>query len=140
MSVEANKQTVKQFFDYMGRGDADGAFSLLTPDAIWWIPSDQPGGTTIPRHVMEGSVGAFFSVFEKPPVMESGRMTAEGDRVCLEQTARGGITKGGASYGNDYHMLFQFRDGLICEVREYMNPLLSAPVAAEIQAMLEQRK
>ena len=61
-------------------------------------------------------------------------MTAEEDRVCVEQTARGGITRGGLSYANDYHLLFRLRDGLIVEVREYMNPLMIAGVTAEMAA------
>ena len=61
-------------------------------------------------------------------------MTAEEDRVCVEQTARGGMTRGGVAYANDYHMLFRLRDGLIVEVCEYMNPLMIAGVSAEMAA------
>jgi ketosteroid isomerase-like protein len=32
-------------------------------------------------------------------------------------------------------MLFQLRDGLIYEVREYMNPLMAAPLMGELAAM-----
>ena len=43
MSTEANKQTVRTFFDHLHSGAFDDAFALLTPDATWWIPTDQPG-------------------------------------------------------------------------------------------------
>lgn len=134
MPTEANKQTAKEFFEAMSTGDVGKVFAFLSPDATWWIPTDQPGGMTVDVAAIHGLVGGFFSVFDEAPAMELGRMTAEDDRVCFEQTARGGRTRGGAGYGNDYHMLLRFRDGLICEVREYMNPLLSAAIAAEIGA------
>jgi len=64
------------------------------------------------------------------PAMTPRPITAEADRVCVEQS-----TRGGNSYGDDYHMLFQLRDGLIYEVREYMNPLMAAPLMGELAAM-----
>lgn len=132
MSVETNKQTVRDFFTAMGEGRFDDALAKMAPDAIWWVPTDQPGGMTIPVDVMRGSIASFFNIFTKHPRFEFGRMTAEGDRVCFEQTSRDGLTHGGVGYANDYHMLVEFRNGLISEVREYMNPLLSAPVMSEI--------
>lgn len=137
MSVEANKQTVRAFFRHLESGALDDAFALLTPDATWWIPTDQPGGVALPKDVMRGGVADFYGVFAHQPEMTQLRMTAEDDRVCLEQISRNGRTHGGVSYGNDYHMLFQLRDGLICEVREYMNPVLAAGLMAEMQANRE---
>jgi ketosteroid isomerase-like protein len=86
---------------------------------------------------MRGMVAKFVNIFAQAPAMTPGRITAEGDRVCVEQSSRGGKTHGGNSYGNDYHMLFKLRDGLICEVREYMNPLMAAPLMAELAALAE---
>jgi ketosteroid isomerase-like protein len=138
MAVDDNKQTVKRFYEHLDGQEFDLAFALMIPDATWWIPSDKPGGTILSKEAMRAGIGTFYSLFMQMPSMEYGRMTAEGDRVCLEQTSRGGRTRGGASYGNDYHMLFQFRDGLIAEVREYMNPLLGVALMAELGALREE--
>lgn len=47
-------------------------------------------------------------------------MTAENNRVSI--TVEGeGTTPDGRVYTNTYHYLFTFRDGLIAEVREYMD-------------------
>jgi ketosteroid isomerase-like protein len=119
---------------YLEKSDFDGAFALLTEDVQWWIPGDQLGGTVLTKAVMRGMVAKFIDVFTQAPAMTLGRITAEGDRVCVEQSSRGGKTHGGNDYGNDYHMLFELRDGLICEVREYMNPLMAAPLMAELGA------
>lgn len=133
MSIEANKQVVKQFFDCMSSGDAKGAMDLLAPGASWWIPTDRPGGHAMTKEEMAGGVDAFLACFKQPPTFELVSMTAEEDRVSLEQTGRGGVTHGGASYGNDYHMFFRLKDGKIVEVKEYMNPIMAGPIMAELQ-------
>ncbi len=135
MDIEQNKATVRKFLQLLDNGQFDGAFALLAEDAQWWFPSDQPGGTVLTKAAMRGLVAKFVGIFSEAPAMTPGRITAEGDRVCLEQSSRGGKTHGGNSYGNDYHMLFELRDGLICEVREYMNPLMAAPLMAELDAL-----
>jgi hypothetical protein len=138
MSVDANKQIVRTFFELMHGKDFDGAFALLAPEATWWVPTDQPGGMTISKDAIRHGMDAFYSVFATPPMITPGRMTAEDDRVSLEQTGRGGKTHGGVSYDNDYHMLLVVRDGLIREVREFMNPVLSAGLMPEIAAAQQQ--
>jgi ketosteroid isomerase-like protein len=135
MRIEENKATIRKFLQCLDKSEFDAAFTLLTEDVQWWIPSDQPGGTVLSKAVMRGLVAKFIGIFTQAPAMSPGRITAEGDRVCLEQSSRGGVTHGGNSYGNDYHLLFELRDGLICEVREYMNPLMAAPLMAELEAL-----
>lgn len=135
MSTETNKQTVRQFYQHLANRDFDQVFALMAPDAVWWLPGAELGGTTLPKETMRGMIDAFYGVFERPPEMKLSRITAEEDRVCVEASSRGGLTRSGASYGNDYHMLFQFRDGLITEIREYMNPRFGAPVLAEVGAL-----
>lgn len=133
MSTESNKQTVRTFFELMGRHDVESAFALLAQDATWWFPTDRVGGMFLTKDDMRNTVDAFTEIFANRPVTELGRITAEENRVCVEQTARGGLTREGAEYGNDYHMLVELRDGLITEIREYMNPLMAAGVMAELQ-------
>ena len=133
MSTEANKKIVMGFFDAMAAGDGDGAMALLAPGATWWIPTDQPDGMAMAKEVMAAGVNAFLTIFSRPPRFELISMTAEDDRVALEQRSRDGLTHGGNSYGNDYHMFFRLRDGLIVEVKEYMNPMLAGAITAEIE-------
>lgn len=133
MSTEENKRVVKKFQDLLAQQAFDEAFALLAPGATWWVPTDKPGGMLIPKDTMQQMVGSFLKIFVQSPVFEVQSMTAEEDRVCVQQTGRNGRTRGGAAYDNDYHMLFRLRDGLIIEVREYMNPLLVGAVTAELQ-------
>lgn len=133
MSSEDNKRVVQQFCDAMAAADPEGALALLTPDATWWIPTDQPGGMSMPvAHMAEG-VKAFMSCFRQFPKFSVTSMTAQDDRVSVEQNCRDGLTHGGASYGNDYHMFFRLKDGRIVEVKEYMNPIMAGPIMAELQ-------
>ena len=136
MSIEDNKRVTRKFLELLHKQAIDDAFALLAPDATWWIPNDKAGGVTIPKDHMRPGVTAFVSIFAQQPDNEIGRMTAEEDRVSVEQTARNGRTRGGFTYANDYHLLFRLRDGLIVEVREYMNPLLGAGMMAEISAAI----
>jgi len=50
---------------------------------------------------------------------------AEGDRVAVERVTRG-TTHDGRYCSNAYHYLFTFRDGLIVEVKEYLDTARAA--------------
>lgn len=134
MSAESNKQIVSRFFDFVDANDFDSAFAMMADDATWWFPTAEVGGMTVSKQVMRGMVSGFDGVFRDLPRMVRDRMFAEGDLVCLQQHSRGGVTHGGATYENDYLMLVALRDGMITEIREYMNPMMAAGVTAEIEA------
>jgi ketosteroid isomerase-like protein len=134
MSSQSNKALAIQFFDKIDAGNFDAAFALMSDDATWWFPTDTPGGLKLSKEAMRGAIAGFEKAFKTAPQMERGRITAEDDRVCIEQQSRGGVTHGGATYANDYHILMVVRDGEISEVREYMNPMLGQALMAEMQS------
>lgn len=135
MSTEENKEIVKKFFSLSCQLKVSETMDMLADDAKWWIPTDRPGGMTVSKEQMRGMISAFASILDKPPEFEFGRITAEDDRVCVEMTSRGGLTKGGAPYSNDYHMFVRVKDGKIVEVKEYLNPIMAGPMAPELQAL-----
>lgn len=132
--MDDNKATIRAFYESMNRLDAPAMLALLAPDATWWIPTGTIGGSLNSREAMAAIIPAMFSVYTQGPEMTLGRLVAEGDSVCAEVTARGSRTKGGYQYANDYLMFFTIRNGLIVEVREYLNPLFVGPLAAEVAA------
>lgn len=134
MSVEQNKQIVRRFFQHTSEGDIQKAFELLAPDATWWFPSDQPEGITMTKEQMAGTTDTFMKLFKQKPTFTMVSLTAEDDRVSMEQIGRDGLTHGGNTYNNNYHMFFRLEDGLICEIKEYMNPLAAVPLMGEMQA------
>lgn len=129
-----NRSIVRAFYERMNRLDAAGMMALTAPDATWWIPTDKIGGLIHTREAMAAILPAMFSVYSQGPEMRLGRLVTEGETVCAEVTARGGRTKGGYQYENDYLMLFTIRNQLIVEVREYLNPSFVDPLAAEVAA------
>lgn len=132
MIAKDNRAIATAFLHALAAQDVTQVQSMLADDLVWWIPTDQPGGMQVGKDQIVPMLGAFFSVMATAPSLEIGRITAEDDRVCIEQTLRGGMTKGGAPYGNDYHFLLRIAGGKIAEVREFMNPILAAPIAAEV--------
>ena len=47
-------------------------------------------------------------------------MVAEGEKVAVEATSRGEHISG-QIYSNEYHFLFEFRDGKLLRLKEYMD-------------------
>ena len=45
---------------------------------------------------------------------------AEGDRVAVEATSKGEHVSG-QTYSNEYHFLFEFREGKLLRLKEYMD-------------------
>jgi ketosteroid isomerase-like protein len=132
--MNGNKAIVHAFYEKMNQLDAPGMLALMAEDATWWIPTDTIGGVTNSKQQMAVILAAMFAVYAQGPRMEIGRLVAEGDWVCAEVKARESRTKGGVQYENDYLMFFTIRKGLICEVREFLNPLFVGPLAAEVAA------
>jgi len=46
MSVEANKQVVREFFSAMSDGNLEGALAVLAADIVWTIIGDTPVSKT----------------------------------------------------------------------------------------------
>jgi ketosteroid isomerase-like protein len=134
MSIDENKRLALRFFETLHKPDVEGAFALMSPDAICWFPGDKPGGTTITGDEMRQAAHASFEAFARRPTVRPTLIAAEGDRVCLELVSRGGRTHRGAAYDNDYFVWLRFRDSFIVEFREYFNPVLAAGLVAEMHA------
>ena len=132
MSVEDNRTTVSAFLAHLAAQDADGLLAIMADEATWWVPSDQIGGQRHSKSQMAEILPAMFSVYAQAPKLEIGRMIASGDCVCAELTARGGKTRSGLTYENDYLLLFALRDGEVREIREFLNPIFVGPLAADV--------
>ena len=140
MSLEENKRIARDFFVLATEGDIEGAMALMADDGICWIPTDRLGGLTVNKQMLRAMEYRVHGIFDRIPRIEVGRLTAEDDRVCVEMALRGGTTKGGNTYDNDYHMLVRIGDGQIVEVFEYLNPALVRSIGAELQAAANREK
>jgi ketosteroid isomerase-like protein len=122
MTIEANKELARQFIDALSRADSDWVLDHYADDMRMWtagsLPISGEHDKSEIRAMMDGILGAFpnglnFSVTA---------LTAEGDRVAIEAESRGTHVSG-KPYRNQYHFLMRIRDGLVIELKEYLDTL-----------------
>jgi uncharacterized protein len=119
-TINNNKETVVTFFAALNDGDVASVVDTYTEDGCV-----QTMGTTLisgvfgKEHIAQ-SAGGVFEVFPKGLRFEIQTMTAEGERVAVEATSEGEHISG-QTYSNEYHFLFEFRDGKLLRLKEYMD-------------------
>lgn len=125
MSIEQNKEVVRQFLAKFASGDADGLVDSLTDDATWWIggkPGELPQAGTKDKVTMGAVLRGIGAKIPGGIDMRIRGMIGEGDKVAAEVEAYGEIVNG-RIYNNEYHFLFTVRDGRIAAVKEYNDTL-----------------
>jgi len=113
MSVEANKTTAAAIVQGVATAQLDR--TLFTNDAVWWML----GRGELPIDAF----GEMQRKLTQQLLAGDGNMVvhgiiAEGDRVAVEAEVSVPLRNGG-TYHTDYHFLFRFRDGKVCQVKEY---------------------
>lgn len=122
MTIEANKQHLREMAAAISAGDLDKYLDGLADDVRWTII-----GTTAFSGVYAGKhdvVNRLFSrlgeVLEGGIEVSYGDMVGEGDVVVAE--ARGKAkTKSGADYNNTYCLVYRFAGGKVAEITEYLD-------------------
>ena len=119
-TTETNKNLVRQFFSALNSGDAEAIAESYAPEG-----SVQTMGNTLisgvfNREQISRSAGAIFDVFPQGIQFTVLDMVAEGDKVAVEATSEGEHISG-QTYTNEYHFLFQFEDGKVLRLKEYMD-------------------
>lgn len=122
MSSEQNKQLVRDFYDFAGRGDIEAAIALLADDLTWHnIGTTAFSGRFEGKQVvLEQLVGPLFARLKSGISSTIDRLIAEGDTV-VALTRGEAETLEGRPYNNTYCQVMRIRDGLICEVVEYLD-------------------
>lgn len=119
-NAEANKATVREFFDAMNRGDSDYIANAYAEDGSLQTMGNTLISGTFSKAQIEAAAGGIFDVFPNGIRFDILAMTAEGERVAVEATSEGEHVSG-QTYSNDYHFLFEFRDGKLLQLKEYMD-------------------
>jgi uncharacterized protein len=117
---ETNKDIVRRFLGAVESGDLDVIESLQAPDCTWWVI----GGGDMSRQAYTDAVKGMLLTASARSVKIIG-IIAEGDTVAAE--VRSEMHFGDRVYANEYHDLFQLKDGQIIHGREYFD---SGKVAA----------
>jgi ketosteroid isomerase-like protein len=129
MSIQANKDIVKQFFDAGNRGDMDTCFGLIADDIRW----TNVGTTSLSgvyrgkAELMEKLLGPLFGQLKQGIHMEVVRLVAEGDHV-VAQASGTAETLDGRPYNNSYCWIIRIQDGKLAELTEFLDTELVTSV------------
>lgn len=119
MGLENNKQLVRKLFEEMNTGDIHRYLALLPDDYTHTVPGKSAFAGTRTKAQLAEAFQGLAMMFPKGLKMTLKGMIAEGDRVAVEAESYGETIDGNV-YNNEYHWLFEFRDGKIRAAREYM--------------------
>jgi ketosteroid isomerase-like protein len=119
-NTEFNKAVVTQFFDALNKGDVDYIVGTYAADGCVQTMGDTLISGVFSRDQIAASAGGIFDVFPAGLKFTRLSMLAEGDKVAVEATSEGQHISG-QTYRNDYHFLFEFRDGKLLKLKEYMD-------------------
>jgi ketosteroid isomerase-like protein len=120
--IAANKALVARFFEAFSASRFDLALDLMAEGGTWWVAgTTEISGTYTKEEFRELATGVTGGTRNGVQLTATG-MTAEGNRVAVEAVSDG-ETLGGKRYQNRYHFLFEFDNGQITAVREYMDPM-----------------
>ena len=119
LSSEENRKTALKMMADMEAFRLDDA--ILTDDVSWWAP----GQGTFSKETFRQMAAGFQPLLAGKFTMTVHGVTADGDRVAIEAESLAPLVSG-KTYNNKYHFLFLFRDGKICQVKEYNDSLHAA--------------
>ena len=122
MTIEDDKQTIRDLLDGIGRRDRKALEGLVTDDVVWWVPrSASRHGLARPLvgrspvvDLLRGSKDFFRPDTTTWTVIA---LIAEGSSV-IAHVERRCLTSKGVDYENDYLLRFDFVDGRISEAWE----------------------
>jgi ketosteroid isomerase-like protein len=129
MGAAENKQSIKNMFAELAKGNAQAFVGAMTDDVRFTLI-----GTTKFSKVFNGKqelltklLGPLNAELVEGITLTPDNLIADGDYVAMQ--ARGKATaKNGKSYNNTYCHVFKFANGKICEVTEYLDTELVTSV------------
>ncbi len=114
-TTEANKATVRRFFELASTKGLQEALMLVADDAEWWMP----GGDRTKRQIAS-IVALVEAELDTPVAFRVEALTAEENRVAAEVKGDA-VRRNGKVYANTYHFLFRVVDGVIVSVHEHFD-------------------
>ena len=119
-STEQYKTIVRDFFAALNAGDVDAIVNAYADDGCVQTMGSTLISGTFSKPEIAASAGAIFEVFPQGLKFEICDMVAEGEKVAVEAVSEGEHVSG-QTYSNEYHFLFEFRDGKLLKLKEYMD-------------------
>jgi len=126
--AEANRQTVLRLMKALDACEEGTIRAIIDPKATWWVL----GVGTLDRETVIAQLKQMLGAARVAETMILGT-TAEGDRVAVE--SRGNFEfEDGRAYRNNYHHLFELRDGRVVAIREYLDLRVTEAVFGPVSA------
>jgi len=132
LQEEANMGVVKTFYDYLARGDRDGAYAnMVAEDCVLYEADVLPyGGVYRGRELMKETlrdVVARFDEFE----FEIFNYLAGGDEVVVHLEIRGVGRESRKPFSVPIMELWRIRDGKVVELRPFLYDAAALAAALE---------
>jgi len=126
---ENNKNVVRNAYAAISKGDLDGFLNLLADDVQWYfIGSHRFAGTHNGKdEIVSNLLNNLAADLEGMIELEIKQLIAEGDKVVAEMLGRA-RSKSGKDYNNTYCIILTVRNGLIHDIREYLDTELVTEV------------
>jgi ketosteroid isomerase-like protein len=122
MIIQDNVQTVKDFFEAIGRADSEALLALCDEDIEWIVPGT--GWPLAGTHRGRAGLATFLQTasesvetsFPEPP-----EYVAQGDRVLVVGFARGKMKATNKAWEDHWVFAITVRNGKILNIREYVD-------------------
>ena len=119
------KLRVQEVMDAMSQGRVGPLFDAMAEDVTWrWMGVNQWSRTFEGKQLVVATLfGGAAETLSPSSSVEVRCIHADGDCVVVEHSGRNELPDG-RRYDNNYCWVFRFEEGLIQEVREYMDTQL----------------
>jgi uncharacterized protein len=123
---EANRATLERLFTALNTADYGALASLYTDDYVLELPFADPEPVRAQGLAeVATTLGPMLETFRFTLDLVDVHDCVDPDLLVAEYTSKGTITTTGKPYANTYIGLYRFRDGRVCGVKEFYNPLVA---------------
>ncbi len=120
MTIKNLKEKVTDFFLALNQSDIEGIYESYHPSGGCWTSGNTLISGFSGRNEIKSTATAVLDLFPDGLEFSIDDMICEGNKVAVEAVSHG-VHVSGKQYHNKYHFLFEFREGLIYRLREYMD-------------------
>jgi ketosteroid isomerase-like protein len=120
MSVDQNRQLIKEYFDAINRADEEAILALFSDDFRFECMAVMPERFHVvwDKATFAAAPRQMSRMMAKPIQIALVNSIAEGDSMSVEAKSHGELTNG-KIYQNAYNFVFTFKDGKISSCKEY---------------------
>lgn len=116
--TENSRKIALEYLIRVSSGEIDSALELVDENAKVWFPDKGNMNREELRDILKYAKSCFVDRISLVPY----GITAEDERVAVEVKGDAAL-KSGAVYDNRYHFLFIVKNGLIVDLREYLDTI-----------------